>query len=204
MAWRNRSPVGAILAVVVVLSASVLFFQSTFKSQPQGVSRLLDPTAQAGSAEVAQHYSPFENLEQMDQERLDSAQHSIDIAMYSFTDRYLAEKLAKLARRGVQIRLYRDREQYEDEEQHIRGTSTSLLRGQTGIQIRVKGSRELMHLKAYLIDGSLLRDGSANWSPSGLKRQDNNAHFTSDRAQIAAFQQIFEQMWNRAANERVQ
>ena len=76
MAWRSRSPVGAILAIVVVLTASVLFFQSTFKSQPQGVSRLLDPTAQAGSAEVAQHYSPFENLEQMDQERLDSAQHT--------------------------------------------------------------------------------------------------------------------------------
>ena len=79
-----------------------------------------------------------------------------------------------------------------------------MLRGQHGIQIRVKGSHELMHLKAYLIDGSLLRDGSANWSPSGLKRQDNNAHFTSDRAQIAAFRQIFEQMWNRADNERVQ
>ena len=56
---------------------------------------------------------------------------------------------------------------------------------QSGIQIRVKASHELMHLKAYVIDGSLLRDGSANWSPSGLKRQDNNAHFTSDRAQVA-------------------
>jgi phosphatidylserine/phosphatidylglycerophosphate/cardiolipin synthase-like enzyme len=204
MALRSRNPLGAILAIVVVLTASVLFFQSTFKSQPQGASHLLGSTAKAGTAEVAQHYSPFENLEQMDQERLDGAQRSIDIAMYAFTDRYLAEKLAKLARRGVQIRLYRDREQYEEEEQHIRGTTTSLLRGQAGVQIRVKGSRELMHLKAYLIDGSLLRDGSANWSPSGLKRQDNNAHFTSDRAQIVAFQQIFEQMWNRADNERVQ
>ena len=204
MAWPNRSPVGAILAIVVVLTTSVLFLQTTFKSQRRDTSSFLGPTARAGSAEVVQHYSPFENLEQMDQERLDSAQRSIDIAMYSFTDRYLAEKLAKLARRGVQIRLYRDREQYEQEEQRIRGTTTSLLRGQTGIQIRVKGSRELMHLKVYLIDGSLLRDGSANWSPSGLKRQDNNAHFTSDRAQITAFQQIFEQMWDRADNERVQ
>jgi len=204
MALRSRNPLGAILAIVVVLTTSVLFFQSTFKSQPQGASRLFGTAAQAGSAQVAQHYSPFENLEQMDQERLASAQRSIDIAMYSFTDRYLAEELIKLARRGVQIRLYRDREQYEQEEQHIRGTTTSLLRGQTGIQIRVKGSRELMHLKAYLIDGSLLRDGSANWSPSGLKRQDNNAHFTSDPAQVGAFRQIFEQMWNRTDNERVQ
>jgi phosphatidylserine/phosphatidylglycerophosphate/cardiolipin synthase-like enzyme len=61
-----------------------------------------------------------------------------------------------------------------------------------------------MHLKAYVIDGSLLRDGSANWSPSGLKRQDNNVHFTSDPAQVEAFRRIFEQMWNRTDNERVQ
>jgi phosphatidylserine/phosphatidylglycerophosphate/cardiolipin synthase-like enzyme len=79
-----------------------------------------------------------------------------------------------------------------------------MLRGQPGIQIRVKGSRELMHLKAYLIDGSLLREGSANWSPSGLKRQDNNAYFTTDPAQVAAFQQVFEQMWTRGDNERMQ
>jgi hypothetical protein len=192
------------LAIVVVLVSSVLFFQSTFKSQSDSDSRLLHRTAQAGSAEAGQHYSPFENLEQMDWAQLDHAQRTVDIAMYAFTDRYLAEELLKLARRGVQIRLYRDREQYEDEQQHLRGTTTDMLRGQPGIQIRVKGSRELMHLKAYVIDGSLLRDGSANWSPSGLKRQDNNAHFTSDPAQLAAFRQLFEQMWNRGDNQRVQ
>ncbi len=128
--------------------------------------------------------------------------------MYAFTDRYVAEELIKLSRRGVQIRLYRDRQQYEEEQrdsgQRNRGTTTEMLRGEHSIQIRVKGSHELMHLKAYVIDGSLLRDGSANWSPSGLKRQDNNAHFTTDRAQVGAFRQIFEQMWNRADNERVQ
>ncbi len=31
--------------------------------------------------------------------------------MYSFTDRYLAEELATLARKGVHVRVYRDREQ---------------------------------------------------------------------------------------------
>ncbi len=208
MAAPSRNPVSAMVAIVVVLTASVLYFQSTFNSQHDGTSRLFNRTAQAGNGAAEQHYSPFENLEQIDRERLDGAQHTVDIAMYAFTDRSLAEELFKLARRGVQIRLYRDREQYEEEQrnsgQRNRGTTTETLRGQHGIQIRVKESRELMHLKAYVIDGSLLRDGSANWSPSGLKRQDNNAHFTSDRAQIAAFQQIFEQMWNRTDNERVQ
>jgi phosphatidylserine/phosphatidylglycerophosphate/cardiolipin synthase-like enzyme len=207
MTMRNRSPVGSILAIVVVLTGSFLYFQSNFKSTYNGL-RLLDHTAHASNAGAGQHYSPSENLEQFDRERLDSAQRTVDIAMYAFTDRYLAEELVKLARRGVQIRLYRDREQYEEEQhnsgQRNRGTTTEMLRGQHGIQIRVKESRELMHLKAYVIDGSLLRDGSANWSPSGLKRQDNNAHFTPDPAQVGAFRQIFEQMWERADNERVQ
>jgi len=207
MAMRNRSPVRSILAIVVVLTGSFLYFQSNFKSTHNGL-RLPDRTAHAGNVGAGQHYSPSENLEQFDRERLDSAQRTVDIAMYAFTDRYLAEELVKLARRGVQIRLYRDREQYEEEQhnswQRNGGTTTEMLRGQHGIQIRVKGSRELMHLKAYVIDGSLLRDGSANWSPSGLKRQDNNAHFTTVPAQVGAFRQIFEQMWNRTDNEQVQ
>jgi phosphatidylserine/phosphatidylglycerophosphate/cardiolipin synthase-like enzyme len=31
-----------------------------------------------------------------------------------------------------------------------------------------------MHLKSYQIDGRLLRTGAANFSASGLKRQDND------------------------------
>ena len=102
----------------------MLFLQSTFKSKYDGTSRLLNRTAQAADAGAGQHYSPFENLEQIDRERLDSAQHTVDIAMYAFTDRYVAEELLKLSRRGVQIRLYRDRQQYE-EEQRDSGTAQS-------------------------------------------------------------------------------
>jgi phosphatidylserine/phosphatidylglycerophosphate/cardiolipin synthase-like enzyme len=202
-ARSGSSPIRTILAIVVVLASSVIFFQSTHKSQSESGFQLPHSTAEAGVAQAEQHYSPLENLEQLDRERLAGAQHTVDIAMYAFTDHLLAEELIKLGRRGVQVRLYRDREQYEEEQQRNRVTTTDMLRGQSGIEIRVKAGRELMHLKAYVIDGSLLRDGSANWSPSGLKRQDNNAHFTSDRAQVAAFQQLFEQMWKRSDNERI-
>jgi len=208
MASRNGSPISVVLTIVVVLTGSVLYFQSTLKSKREDPSHLLSRTAQAATAGAGQYFSPFEDLERIDRERLDSAQRTVDIAMYAFTDRYLADELVKLARRGVRIRLYRDRQQYEEEQRNSakpnRGTTTEMLRGNPGIQIRVKGSHELMHLKAYVVDGSLLRDGSANWSPSGLKRQDNNAHFTSDPAQAEAFRQAFEQMWNRTDNERVQ
>lgn len=159
-------------------------------------------TAQGQVAAINEnHYSPTENLEQIDVERIGQAQHTIDIAMYAFTDKFVAGAVADAAKRGVKIRIYRDQQQYQDEQRnadnHDTPSSTALLAGQPNVQIRVKSKRELMHLKAYLIDGALLRDGSANWSPSGLKRQDNNAHFTTDAAQIRAFQQTFDDMWSR-------
>ena len=46
---------------------------------------------------------------------LRSAKGSVDIAMYSFTDRELAEELVDLARSGIKIRVYRDRTEYQQE-----------------------------------------------------------------------------------------
>jgi len=57
-------------------------------------------------------------------------------------------------------RVYRDSGQYEQESQ--RGFSTSEILLAAGVQVRVKASRDLMHLKSYAVDGALLRTGSAN------------------------------------------
>jgi phosphatidylserine/phosphatidylglycerophosphate/cardiolipin synthase-like enzyme len=162
---------------------------------------------EAGSATAENHFSPFENLEQIDRQHLLGAQHTLDIAMYAFTDQYLAEAVLDRARAGVQVRIYRDHDQFDQEQRRSndrRSSTTEMFAGQRNIQIRVKGSRELMHLKSYLVDGRELRTGSANWSPTGEKRQDNNAHFTTDPQQVKVFQSAFDQMWQRDENQRVQ
>jgi phosphatidylserine/phosphatidylglycerophosphate/cardiolipin synthase-like enzyme len=81
-----------------------------------------------------------------------------------------------------------------------------MFRGHVNIAIRVKqgSERNPLHLKAYCIDHRVLRDGSANWSPGGEKCQDNNARFTSDPQQIAAFERAFDVMWNRTNNLIIQ
>ena len=56
------------------------------------------------------------------------------------------------------------------------------------------------NLKTVCIDGRILRDGSANWSPSGEKSQDNNARFTLNPREIQRFQQVFEETWKRSGN----
>ena len=129
---------------------------------------------------------------------LGRAKVSIDIAMYSFTDRELAEELARLARSGVRVRVYRDSAQYEQESQHGMSTTEVLLAA--GVQVEVKASRDLMHLKSYAIDSALLRTGSANWSPTGLKRQDNDLRYEVDPVLARQFEARFAEMWERPSN----
>ena len=179
------------------LALTVLFFFGSIMGKSAHAWPRRDSLADA------EHFSPAENLEQLDIEVLDRARRTVDIAIYAFTDRYIAQELIELANRGVHIRLYRDREQWEHEQ--YRGNSTTeMLAGNPNIKIRVKQSKTLMHLKSYIVDDVLLRTGSANWSPTGLKRQDNNARYTADRPAVQSFDQEFDEMWSRPGNEVIQ
>jgi phosphatidylserine/phosphatidylglycerophosphate/cardiolipin synthase-like enzyme len=48
-----------------------------------------------------------------------------------------------------------------------------------------------MHLKSYQIDGRLLRTGAANFSASGLKRQDNDLIVIESAEAAASFKRKF-------------
>jgi phosphatidylserine/phosphatidylglycerophosphate/cardiolipin synthase-like enzyme len=61
-----------------------------------------------------------------------------------------------------------------------------------------------MHLKVACIDGRLLRTGSANWSPSGEKREGDDADYSTDPNAIERFERDFETLWNRSDNIVVQ
>jgi phosphatidylserine/phosphatidylglycerophosphate/cardiolipin synthase-like enzyme len=49
-----------------------------------------------------------------------------------------------------------------------------------------------MHLKSYQIDGRVLRTGTANFSASGLKRQDNDLIIIDSPVAAANFRRAFE------------
>ncbi len=160
---------------------------------------------------MGEHYSPAENLEVIDIAMIRQARHRIDIAMYAFTDRHLAKALIDAAGRGVRIRIYRDRIQIHD-----RGDQSKKLLEYPGITLRIKrnGRSNIMHLKAYEIDGRLLRTGSANWSPPGegaacrrsscghRLQQDNNLFLTEDPRMVQGFEKEFNHLWNRPENMR--
>jgi phosphatidylserine/phosphatidylglycerophosphate/cardiolipin synthase-like enzyme len=102
----------------------------------------------------------------------------------------------KLADAGVIVRVYRDGSEYEQEKRRGESTTDVLLRG--GVAVRIKSSRDLMHFKSYVVDGMMLRTGSANWSKAGLLKQDND--YEIDPSLAGMFERRFTEMWDRPTN----
>ena len=121
------------------------------------------------------------------------------MAAYVLSDPRIIEALTDAAERGVVIRLYLDRSQFA-EHGPTRGGLVEALLAHPNVVARVKGEGVLMHLKAYAVDGAVLRTGSGNFSRSGLAAQDNDAIFITDPATVDAFESNFERIWARAQN----
>ncbi len=157
-----------------------------------------------GDGQYVVFYSPSHNLEREDARVIRSAKHSIDAALYSATDWELCGALADAAKRGVKVRVYRDRDQFTEEAERAHGRMTCVERlVGGGVVVKVKADRVLMHLKSYAGDGKLLRTGSANVSPSGEKQQDNDVVFLTSTAAAKGFEAEFATLWSRSDNELV-
>jgi|SRR6185437_4900922 len=152
--------------------------------------------ARSGSAApppFEQHFAPDENLERIDVGALDGARRSIDIAAYVLSDLPVIAALTRAAQRGVRVRVFR---QLNDFDPSKASTTAIACLEQAGAIIRYKDpTRPLMHLKAYCIDGDLLRVGAANFSASGLKRQNNDLELARGPGVCTAFEKAFSEMW---------
>jgi phosphatidylserine/phosphatidylglycerophosphate/cardiolipin synthase-like enzyme len=186
-AWARRA--------LVVAGLAALSFVQIF-AHPRAARPDAHPLGK-GAVEI--HYAPVADLERIDLALLRQATRSLDIAAYLFVDQALIEALADAARRGVRVRLYLDGGQEASREGF--GGRARGLRGIDRIELRVKPpGGEIMHLKSYVVDGKVLRSGSANFTYSGLKREDDDLVVIRDPAAIAAFAESFEAMWRRAGN----
>ena len=158
--------------------------------------------ADPAASEPQIHYAPAENLEKIDVALIQRARRGIDLAAYTLTDVAVIEALAAGARRGAIIRILLYEGQIYDRPGSRPTLALGTLRETPGVEIRVKPeSQPPMHLKAYQVDGKWLRTGSANFSASGLKQQDNDLVILDSPEAIHSFQETFEALW-RAQRDR--
>lgn len=158
---------------------------------------LLATPAGANPCHVIEHaYAPTDNLEAIDVRLLDGAARRIDFAAYVLTSTPIIDALTRAARRGVVVRVYRDGR--DARQPRLLAAAIDRLAAEPNAEIRYKASpAPLMHLKAYSIDGRLLRTGAGNFTHSGLRRQDNDLIVIDCERSIKAFQSAFEAMWRR-------
>jgi PLD-like domain len=135
------------------------------------------------------HYSPEERLDRLDVELIDTAKSQIDLASYALTDWLVIDALDAAAKRGVKIRVILDPRERHD----------FVRLGDLADTVRIKRGGALMHLKAYEIDGAVLRTGGANFSASGESAQDNDLIVIRDAAAAGRFEAHFTAMWGAAA-----
>ena len=149
--------------------------------------------AQPVSAGPEIHYAPAENLERVDVRLIDAARAAIDMDAYVLTDRAVIGALERAGERGVKIRIWRDPEMAA--RVGFADVAATVAPDDPDIAMRVKAWGPIMHLKAYCVDGAVLRTGSANFSRSGLIEQDNDLIVLRSAAACARFEARFAKIW---------
>ncbi len=115
----------------------------------------------------------------------------------------MIEALSAAATRGVQVRIYFDPEQFR----RIGGVNDNVLAliHQPNVRGKIKPEQnDLMHLKAYAVDGRWLRTGSTNFSWSGETRQDNDIVVIDSPTAARDFTRHFETLWARRDNQEAE
>jgi mitochondrial cardiolipin hydrolase len=130
-------------------------------------------------------------------ERLvETAQTSLDAALYRLNNPYLARVLAQAAERGVRLRLVLDRGKYEET------TATREILTEARLAFRLSygrlGRGSKMHHKFAILDDATVLTGSYNWTIESEKENFDNLVVLREPAQVELYRSEFENLWNNA------
>lgn len=141
-------------------------------------------------------------------ELIATAQETIDVSMYSFSNAGVRDALEDAAARGVKIRFI-----FETANKDRKLTGAALLSSKSGrleeAGIDVRYVNKIMHHKYMIIDGprddlgkaetATVATGSANWSNSAGTRYDENTLFLRGHEELTLrLQQEFNHLWNHS------
>ena len=176
---------------------------------PVAISQLVaivaDRCVSSGGGEADVVFSPQPSREvshlQRAEDLIDSAERSLDIAMYSFRDSGIQAALQRALDRGVSVRFIF--ESANGDRSDPEGTTSAKLE-EMGIDVRY--INKIMHHKFVIVDGprdsvsldGTLMTGSGNWSSSAATRYDENSIVISDAEALLRFQAEYELLWENS------
>jgi len=154
----------------------------------------------AKATEVRVFFSPKGGCQDAIEEEINQAKKYIHVAVYAFTNRFLARALIKAAKRGVEVKVVLD-EKFDSENEYSKGDYLK----RNGIQVKKikawakKGLRiieGLMHHKFAVIDDKIVITGSYNWTATAEFANYENLLIFEDALELAkAYEDEFERLW---------
>ena len=144
----------------------------------------------ADGTEISAYFSPQGYaVQRAVQPVLQSAQKTIDIAIFFLTHKYLTADLIHAHQRGVTVRVIIDATGAKNEY-----TKHEILRA-AGIKVKVENWGGKMHAKAVVVDGKTVVLGSMNWTSAGERSNDENTIKIQSPRVAAEFGSYFEMLW---------
>lgn len=142
---------------------------------------------------VKSHFSAGQGIEWVVEREIDNAGKRIDVAVYTFTSRPLAQALVDAKDRGVRVRVLLDPSNASGD------YSKAAYLVNNGIDVCTEKGAGLMHHKFVLIDDSILITGSFNWTASAEAENDENILLLKGfPATCRSYSREFERIWSEA------
>lgn len=147
-------------------------------------------TLTPASAAMKAYFSPSLDCENQIIRHLNNSTDTVDIAVYTMTNRPIMRAIEKAHNRGVRIRIITDKKQAD----HYSSIATRLY--QKDIPIKINTEFEIEHNKFAIFDGQSLITGSFNWTYSASNKNSENCLVITDEPElIDQYEKRFNTLW---------
>lgn len=148
-------------------------------------------------AKTTVYFTPSPDCENNIIQVLNNAEHTINVAVYSFTNAKIANALLKAHEKGIAVRVLTDRTQAGNK------SSQAITLYEKGVPIKVHSRFRIEHNKFMVVDGKTLETGSYNWTKSATDSNSENCLFiTKEPETIAKYNARFEYLWRQNSEEK--
>lgn len=140
------------------------------------------------------------NPDQMLKDLIDQAKDKIDVAIYTFTDKGILQRIIQATNRGVKVRLITDKLQSVN----AKGQSDILDQLiDSGIPIKENLHNGFMHLKVAIVDSSVVSVGSYNFTKAAREKHDEVLVVIKNKKLATEWTNHFDTMWNNTIDYRI-
>lgn len=181
-----------------LLSISLMAFVLTFLVAPLAYAQMsteatppIDPVPiYRGGVKIL--FSPQDNCAGEIVSRIDKAQNSVDVAMYLFTSRSIAQALIRAKARGVDVKVCLAGGHEPDYGRYSK--SGYLIKN--GIPVKLIEGSGIMHNKFCIIDDFITITGSYNWTVRAELENDENILIIESERIAKIYKEQFKKFWD--------